>query len=47
MAKENMFIAGIWCAARKPPTFSFLEPVMKRLKSLQLEGIIIYTKKFT
>ena len=33
-----MFLAGLWCSTSKPAAFSFLEPIFKRLKTLEEEG---------
>ena len=36
-----MFLAGLWCSTSKPAAFSFLEPIFKRLKTLE-EGIQVF-----
>lgn len=36
-----MLLAGLWCSTQKPPSFSFLEPVMNQLKDLEEKGIYI------
>ena len=37
-----MFLAGLWCSTFKPAAFSFLEPIFKRLKTLEEEGTCVY-----
>ena len=37
-SREQQFLAGIWCASRKPPTMSFLEPIVKTLNVLATQG---------
>ena len=36
-----MLLAGLWCSTQKPPSFSFLEPVMNQLKNLEEKRIYI------
>ena len=44
MAREQQFLAGLWCASRKPPRFAFLDPIVQRLNALYTEGTVIGTK---
>ena len=37
-----MFLAGLWCSTSKPAAFTFLEPIFKRLKTLEEEGIQVF-----
>ena len=39
-SKDHIILAGLWCSTCKPAAFSFLEPIFKRLKSLEDEGIL-------
>ena len=36
-----MFLAGIWCASKKPPTSECLTPILQELESLATDGICI------
>ena len=36
-----MFLAGLWCSTFNPAAFSFLEPIFKRLKTLEKEGTYV------
>ena len=38
-----MYLAGLWCSTSKPATFTVLEPIFKRLKTLE-EGIQVFIK---
>ena len=33
-----MILAGLWCANQKPPSFTFLEPVLTSIKDLDENG---------
>ena len=45
-SRENLFMAGIWCATRKPPTESFLKPISDCLNQLATEGDDTVCMKF-
>ena len=33
-----MFLGGIWCSSRKPPTVTIVEPTIKEINKLEIEG---------
>lgn len=37
--KDYILLAGLWCSNQKPPAFSFLEPTLSCLNSLENKGI--------
>lgn len=37
-----MLLSGLWCATKKPPSFSFLEPFCNCLKELEEKGESYY-----
>ena len=37
-----MLLAGLWCSTQKPPSFSFLEPVISQLKDLEEKGMYLH-----
>ena len=37
-SREYLFLAGIWCSSKKPPTETFLSPLVEQLKLLATEG---------
>ena len=39
LSKSNMFLGGIWCSAKKPPTVTVVEPTITELYALEMEGI--------
>ena len=30
-----MYLGGLWCSTKKPPTFTFLEPIFRQFKKLE------------
>ena len=45
-AAENLLLAGLWCGKQKPPTFSFFEPLLVRLKRLFCDGQLAKCQSF-
>lgn len=41
LSKSNMFLGGIWCSAKKPPTVTVVKPTVTELCALEMEGIIL------
>ena len=37
--RKYLFLAGMWCSTRKPPTLQFLKPIMESLNKLTTEGM--------
>ena len=33
-----MFLAGIWCSVKKPPTYACLAPILEELEDLATNG---------
>ena len=38
-----MFLGGIWCSAKKPPTVT-VKPTITELCALEMEGMKLYTQ---
>ena len=39
-----MFLGGIWCSAKKPPTVTVVKPTVTELCALEMEGMRLYTQ---
>ena len=37
-SRQHMFLAGIWCSVKKPPTCSCLAPILEELRDLTTNG---------
>ena len=37
-SREHMFLAGIWCSAKKPPTSECLTPIVEEIQTLTTDG---------
>ena len=33
--KDHMYLGGLWCSTKNPPTFTFLEPSFRQFKELE------------
>jgi hypothetical protein len=38
-SRQHMFLAGIWCSVKKPPTCACLAPILEELEDLATNGV--------